>query len=197
MKLVQIYLTLNKVAVLSNFLAFFAVLVDKFTLLDPDPHIEWGSGSRSENECESMRIRIHSPELTIMHVNLTNLRWCEKLGGVLIRAVRQIVHHRPLPGTGTCWGLGVINIIIHKYNIRCCRESEVGQLLLLLVIEGGRWQRPVAGRLWRREYFTLLVTAGRRWQRLTTGRLCRRQWFTLLVAAGWRWQRLMARRMQG
>ena len=29
--------TLNKVAVISNFLAFFQVLVDKFTLLDPDP----------------------------------------------------------------------------------------------------------------------------------------------------------------
>ena len=46
-------------------LAFFQFLVDKFTLLDPDPdpHIEWGSGSRRENECGSMRIRIqiHSP----------------------------------------------------------------------------------------------------------------------------------------
>ena len=29
--------TLNKVAVISNFLAFFLFLVDKFTLLDPDP----------------------------------------------------------------------------------------------------------------------------------------------------------------
>ena len=29
--------TLNKVAVISNFLAFFQFLVDKFTLLDPDP----------------------------------------------------------------------------------------------------------------------------------------------------------------
>ena len=76
--------------------------------------------------------------LTIMDVNLTNLRWCEKLRCVLIRAVQQVVHYRPLPGTGTCLGLGVINIIIHKYNIRCCRESEVGNLLLLLDIEGGR-----------------------------------------------------------
>ena len=42
---------LNKVAVISNFLAFFQSLVDKFTLLDPDPHIE--SGSRRENECGS------------------------------------------------------------------------------------------------------------------------------------------------
>ena len=38
MKLVQIYFKkLNKVAVISNFLAFFQFLVDKFTLLDPDP----------------------------------------------------------------------------------------------------------------------------------------------------------------
>ena len=35
--------------------------MDKFTLLFPDPHIECGSGSRRENECGSMRIRIHSP----------------------------------------------------------------------------------------------------------------------------------------
>ena len=37
MELVQIYFKkLNKVAVISNFLAFFQFLVDKFTLLDPD-----------------------------------------------------------------------------------------------------------------------------------------------------------------
>ena len=44
---------LNKLAVISNFLAFFLFLVDKFTLLDPDldPHIE--CGSRRENECGS------------------------------------------------------------------------------------------------------------------------------------------------
>ena len=45
MELVQIYFKkLNKVAVISNFLAFFSFyfLVDKFTLLDPDPHIEGG-----------------------------------------------------------------------------------------------------------------------------------------------------------
>ena len=53
----------NKVAVISKFLAFFQFVVDKFTLLDadPDPHIECGSGSRRENECRFMRIRIHSP----------------------------------------------------------------------------------------------------------------------------------------
>ena len=38
MELVQIYFkTLNKAAVISNFLAFFQFLVDKFILLDPDP----------------------------------------------------------------------------------------------------------------------------------------------------------------
>ena len=38
MELVQIYIkTLNKVAVISNFLAFFQFLIDKFTLLDQDP----------------------------------------------------------------------------------------------------------------------------------------------------------------
>ena len=38
MELVQIYFkTLDKVTVISNFLAFFLLLVDKFTLLDPDP----------------------------------------------------------------------------------------------------------------------------------------------------------------
>ena len=62
MELVQIYFKkINKVAVISNFLAFFLSSVDKFTLLDPDTHIECGSGSRRENECGSMRIRIHSP----------------------------------------------------------------------------------------------------------------------------------------
>ena len=56
MKLVQIYFKKpNKVAVISNFLAFFQFLVDKFTLLDPDPDplIECGSRSRRENECGS------------------------------------------------------------------------------------------------------------------------------------------------
>ena len=38
MELVQIYFKkLNKLAVISNFLAFFLFLVDKLTLLDPDP----------------------------------------------------------------------------------------------------------------------------------------------------------------
>ena len=42
-------------------------LVDKFTLLDPDPHFECGSGSgsRKQYECGSMRIQIHSPDLNI------------------------------------------------------------------------------------------------------------------------------------
>ena len=58
MELVQIYFKkLYKVAVISNFLAFIQVLGDKFTLLDPDPQSECGSGSRRENECGSMRIR--------------------------------------------------------------------------------------------------------------------------------------------
>ena len=56
---------LNKFAVISNFLAFFQFSVEIFTLLDPDPHIECGSGSRRENECGSMRIRIHSPAYII------------------------------------------------------------------------------------------------------------------------------------
>ena len=36
---------------------------DIFTLLDldPDPHFAGVSGSRRENECGSIRIRIHSP----------------------------------------------------------------------------------------------------------------------------------------
>ena len=49
MELVQIYFKkteYSKVAVISNFLAFFQFLVDKFTLLDSDPHIECGFGSR-------------------------------------------------------------------------------------------------------------------------------------------------------
>ena len=66
MELVQIYFKkLDKVAVISNFLASFQFLVDKFTLLDPDPHNECVSGSRRENECGSMRIRIHSPVVNV------------------------------------------------------------------------------------------------------------------------------------
>ena len=72
MELVQIYFKkLNKVAVISNFLAFFQFLVDKFTLLDPDPHIECGSGSRRENECGSIQIRIHSPGFLISFLERT------------------------------------------------------------------------------------------------------------------------------
>ena len=67
MELVQIYFKkLYKVAVISNFVAFIQVLGDKFTLLDPDPQSECGSGSRRENECGSMRIRIHSPAYIIL-----------------------------------------------------------------------------------------------------------------------------------
>ena len=71
MELVQIYFKkLYKVAVISNFVAFIQVLGDKFTLLDPDPQSECGSGSRRENECGSMRIRIqiriHSPAFFLL-----------------------------------------------------------------------------------------------------------------------------------
>ena len=51
---VQIYRyfkKLKKIAVISNFLAFFLFLFKQFLLLDPD--IECGSGSRSWNECGS------------------------------------------------------------------------------------------------------------------------------------------------
>ena len=56
MELVQIYLKkLNKVAVISNFLAFFQFLVDKFTPLNPDPEGKMnadpcGSGSTALKE---------------------------------------------------------------------------------------------------------------------------------------------------
>ena len=54
-KLVQIFLNnlLNKLAMSTNFLAFFCFYLKKFSLLDPDPHIECWSRSRSENECGS------------------------------------------------------------------------------------------------------------------------------------------------
>ena len=52
MEIVQIYFkNLNKLAFITNFLAFFLFLFDNFSLLDPDLHME--SGSRSENECGS------------------------------------------------------------------------------------------------------------------------------------------------
>ena len=49
---------LYKVAVISNFLAFIQFIVDKFTLLAPDP-----GGKMNEDPCGSgsMRLRIHSP----------------------------------------------------------------------------------------------------------------------------------------
>ena len=59
MKLVQIYFKkLNKVAVISNFLAFFQFLVDKFTLLDPDP-----GGKMNADPCGS-----GSTALLLQHV---------------------------------------------------------------------------------------------------------------------------------
>ena len=46
MDLVQFYfLKLNKLAFITNFLAFIMFLIEIFSLLDPDPHIECGSGS--------------------------------------------------------------------------------------------------------------------------------------------------------
>ena len=59
MKLVQIYFKKpNKVAVISNFLAFFQFLVDKFTLLDPDPD---PGGKMNADPCGSGST-LHSPE---------------------------------------------------------------------------------------------------------------------------------------
>ena len=51
MELVQIFFFKNlikKVAVITNFLAFFQLLVDKFTLLDPDP-----GGTMNADPCGS------------------------------------------------------------------------------------------------------------------------------------------------
>ena len=43
----QIYFKiLNKLSVISNFLAFFQFLFEKLSLLDPDPQIECGSGPK-------------------------------------------------------------------------------------------------------------------------------------------------------
>ena len=50
---------LNKIAIITNFLAFFLFLFKKIS--HPYPHFEGGSGSGRENECISMKIRIHSP----------------------------------------------------------------------------------------------------------------------------------------
>ena len=55
MELVQIYFKkLNKVAVISNFLAFFQFLVDKFTLLDPDL-----GGKMNADPCGSGSTALH------------------------------------------------------------------------------------------------------------------------------------------
>ena len=43
----------NTIAITTNFLAFFYVFSLKFSLVDPDPDFECGSGSRTENECGS------------------------------------------------------------------------------------------------------------------------------------------------
>ena len=56
MKLIQIYLTLNLLG--TNFLAFVLLLFFNVSLLDPDPHIEFGSGSKRRNQ-KWVRIRIN------------------------------------------------------------------------------------------------------------------------------------------
>ena len=43
---------LNKIAIITNFLAFFLFLIEQFSLPDPEPHTECGSGR--ENECGSV-----------------------------------------------------------------------------------------------------------------------------------------------
>ena len=58
MQLVQIYFKmLNTIIIITTFLACFLLLLLKISLMDP--HIE--CGSRRENVCESIRIRIHCP----------------------------------------------------------------------------------------------------------------------------------------
>ena len=59
---------LKKLAVFSNFLAFFLFLVDIFTLLDPDTHIEYGSGSRRENEYGSGSTALMSSHVTRLYL---------------------------------------------------------------------------------------------------------------------------------
>ena len=75
MEFVDIYLMYyNKIKFFSIFLGFFLFFPSNFPLLDPDPHIECVSGSRRENECGSMRIRIHSPGLR-GHIRLAEVAW--------------------------------------------------------------------------------------------------------------------------
>ena len=73
----NLLLNLNKLAVktgnVTNFLAFIKFLFDNFSFLVPDRHIECGSISRSENECGSMQIRIHSPGLLLFTFKFLNL----------------------------------------------------------------------------------------------------------------------------
>ena len=47
------------------------ILSSIFCLLDPDLHLNCGSGSRLQNKCGSMqiRIRIHSPAYTFSKIN--------------------------------------------------------------------------------------------------------------------------------
>ena len=72
MELVHIYLIKKKKITISNdFLAFFLCFSSNFSLLYPDPHIECGFGSRRENECGSMRTRIHSPgKMDILYLQM-------------------------------------------------------------------------------------------------------------------------------
>ena len=66
MDLIQIYLkNSNKLTIITLpgpiSLHFCCFYWKNFPLVDPYPHIECGSGSRRENECRSMWIRIHNP----------------------------------------------------------------------------------------------------------------------------------------
>ena len=55
--------TLNKVAIISNFLAFFQFLVDKLTLLDPDPELNLG-GKMNADPCGSGSTALDTGSLT-------------------------------------------------------------------------------------------------------------------------------------
>ena len=60
MELVLIYFFFNKITITSNFLAFYLFFLRIFPP-------ESGSGASRENECGSMRIRIHSPGFSCIY----------------------------------------------------------------------------------------------------------------------------------
>ena len=85
--------TLNKVAVISNFLAFFQFLVDKFTLLDPDPGEKMNADPCGSGSTALSLTKFEKKTCVEFSIVVKNIKYCKPKAVNKIRHRRKIEYH--------------------------------------------------------------------------------------------------------